>query len=365
MAITNEKEAKDFADIIFNVSQNPDTETIRQQYLDRLIFYLSTGGSGGFEGEARTGTTLVFDKASAFYNAATPSSSTSITLDETNPIIGATASFYSDGAAEVIPTNNSSIYEISGSFVPGKKNVYHFYWDGNKFMGNIQVGDDFTPPLPAPNILFEETYDGTTIDTNKWDVTNPDNTVITFVQNENLTAQSTGPSTSISSALNFKASDLDFDLSSGTTVLSFDIRCLKQDTFGGWSIGFSSYPNGGDDFISVFSPAGDTGNFIRLQAQEDASDVIALTTPALNIESAFVSFKVLITPADTTIYTWSTGLEQWDELATASNTWGTTNMKIRIGHGHNNADSDQNRAIYDNIFVTDGDFVEQYPPNTI
>lgn len=312
-------------------------------------------------GVNRTGSELVFNNISAFYNADTPSDSSTITLNEDNPIKGMFCIFYNDGTVEPsINALSTYDYYLKGTWVSGKRNAYIFYFNGVRFEGNIDNQDDYSPPLPPASILFSDTFDGTVIDTAKWDLTNPDNTVITFTQNDDLTIQSTSPSSAISSALNFLATDSNFNATT-TKVLSFDIRSLKQDTFGGWSVGFSSYPNGGDDFLAIFSPLGDTGNFIRLQAQENASDVIASTVKAIDVESAFTSFKILITPTDTTFYVWSTGLNDWDVLETTSHTWTTTNFKVRIGQGHNDADSDQNRNIYDNIYVTDSDFSSRYP----
>lgn len=307
-------------------------------------------------GVNRTGSELVFNNISAFYNADTPSDSSTITLNEDNPIKGMFCIFYNDGTVE--PSINAlSTYDyiLNGTWASGKLHSYIFYFDGYKFVGRIDILDDYTPPLPMPTILFSDVFTGTTIDTAKWDVTNPNSANITFVQNGNLTVSSDGTG-SISSGANYMTSDSTWDLST-TKAFSFDIQSNNQDCYGGWIIALS---NGVDNYIVFYNGTANSGTNIRLLAAEGG--VSFINTADINLPlSTTKTIKILVTPTTTSISYWNGSA--WVSITSAAHTWSASDLKIRIANGNNSNDTapNLNTNVFDNVYIVDGDFSTQYP----
>lgn len=331
----------------------------------------SSGSSGGggsvLIGIARTGNTLVFDAPlSANYNTETPGSHDTIYLDDTAPLIDRRRTYFSSGEVEpIIDLGETYSIQSSGSFVPGELNLYHFWFDGFRWQLVIQAMGAFTPALPDPNILFIDTFAGTTLDTtNKWDLTNPNPANITFSVNEELIVTSDG-TVGISSAANYMLSKASeghiFDLTT-KTVLSFDIKSYNQDSFGGWTIGFS---NGTDWIVFYYGDSG-TGAFIRIHAFEEGSDIIPITNKAIDLNT-YKRAKISVADGTTAVSVYDDVLEEWDELVSVSHNWTTNDMKLRLAQGNNVSDTGPNQMInvYDNIVVCDGEFNSKYPPNTI
>lgn len=332
-----------------------------ENYLTEFVGAFNVGGGG--VGDQREGTTIVFDKKwnQAFYNSVLPSNSATLTIDEENPQAGVVRTFHNSGEVETI-VNDLTTYEFekSGVWQSGKLNLYHLSFDGTRFILNIQVLGDYLPPLPDPNILFSETFGGTTFDTVKWTKTNPNTTEIPITQNDALLFNSDA-SVSISSADNNVTSNPVFDVTSGTTVLSMELRNLNQDSYGGWGAGFSN----GVSYIYIQYGASGTGNFIRVLAQDGATEVIAPTDILLSVYN-YTVFKTLITEDETIIYAYDDVTEEWDVLASANHAWSVTDFKIKFQQGNNIADTNPLMVgAYKNIFVCDGNFYDKYPPNTI
>lgn len=309
------------------------------------------------EGEVRTGSSLKFDNfIGASYNPETPSDSATITIDETDSVVFGQVVFYNDGTVEpTISITDPNDLIVVGSWVSGKLNAYYGYWDSEHYVIKIEALEDYTPPLPPVNILFQDDFTGTTIDPAKWDLTNPNSSNVTFTQNGNLTIASDGTN-SLSAGANFLLSDDVWDLST-TKAFSFDLASNNQDCYGGWVVGLS---NGVDNYIVIYNGSSASGNNIRMIAAESASIFINTADIALPI-SASTTFKVLVTATETSISYWNGSV--WVSIVSASHTWSANDLKIRLAQGNNVNDTapNLNTNVYDNVYITDGDFSTRYP----
>lgn len=309
------------------------------------------------QGEVRTGSSLKFDNfIGASYNPETPSDSATITIDETDSVVFGQVVFYNDGTVEpTISITDPNDLIVVGSWQSGKLNAYYGYWDSEHYVIKIEALEDYTPPLPPVNILFEDDFTGTTIDPAKWDLTNPNSSNVTFTQNGNLTIASDGTN-SLSAGANFLLSDDVWDLST-TKAFSFDLASNNQDCYGGWVVGLS---NGVDNYIVIYNGSSASGNNIRMIAAESASIFINTADIALPI-SASTTFKVLVTATETSISYWNGSV--WVSIVSASHTWSANDLKIRLAQGNNVNDTapNLNTNVYDNVYITDGDFLTRYP----
>ena len=126
----------DFSDIV----PEKHRETMNQGILD-------------IKSDETTGSSLNFTNYyGSIYNAATPSGSSTITLDPIDAVPGAVSCFYNDGTVEptVSPTPNPK----AGTWQSGKVNVYWFMWDGTNFTQNIQTQLVILPTLEEPTFTL-------------------------------------------------------------------------------------------------------------------------------------------------------------------------------------------------------------------
>lgn len=106
----------------------------------------------------RIGATILFDSLlGAIYNASSPSSASTVTLDFTGAVAGATALFVSDGT-EVTISSANTVY-VAGQQLTGEQGTLFLMWDG------YQVYANWVPALPSVTQLSTPTVTLTVGDT--------------------------------------------------------------------------------------------------------------------------------------------------------------------------------------------------------
>ena len=196
--------------------------------------------------------------------------------------------------------------------------------------------------------LLEDDFTGTTIDTNKWNVTNPSSSIF-ITQNNELDVYA-DHTESVSSYTDYIYSNLSFNMAT-TKCLSFDLKVDNQNELY-WGFGFVI---NNDNRIQIQRST--TNGDIYVQARESAVNIIPATGYTLDV-STYQRFKLLATATDTSIYHW-TGAS-WNQIATSPHSW-STNLTVGATTANQASGSAPTRMNIDNLFVTDYDYATQTP----
>lgn len=298
--------------------------------------------------DTSTSATILFDTIQGYRHGTwTSPISGDITLDETGVVEGGCAVVLWEGSTN--PTYiGGTIQSISGDItVEGVYSIYIHYING-RF--NINVFNVENPGDPS-YILFKDDFTGTTIDTNKWTVVEPNTAKVEITQNDKLifTSKSTSTETTFINYLVSAALDL-----TTLKVITFDIF-KGADNSNLWSIGLNLHsPPLQTDYISI--QKSNTNGNIWLRVWDSGAGVHQ-DDITLDIETTIQTFKIVIN-TDIEYYHWTGGA--WVQIGTTFSTHGLTGNYYPYLTQQDSTTA-TNFLDVDNFVVTDTDFSTQRP----
>lgn len=216
------------------------------------------------------------------------------------------------------------------------------------------ASEDITISETSSIVLFSDNFLGTTIDeTINWNKDIADAATMNLVQNGNLTIDS----------VSSKAGDsLDTNLTSkiGYTlgaelVIGFDIQTPDQNALPFFSVGISNNSNLADATDRICLQRSLTTGKVGRQIYVDSTPNIQEET--LDIQTAFVTIKIKITPTTVDYYYWNGA---WTILGTQIANSLSGDYYPFIGGHQNNSFQNVDRVI-DNYSLANADYTDQYP----
>lgn len=124
----------------------------------------------------------------AEYNATTPQTDGEIVIDTLNAVVQTPQTVHYLGANPPLISIKNGLnvtVKSSGDFVADTLCLYHFYYSSGGFVVlNIQPVLDLEMPVPTQEVIFEDDFQGTVINGQKWNIT--DNPNIDLSQNDEL-----------------------------------------------------------------------------------------------------------------------------------------------------------------------------------
>ena len=302
-----------------------------------------------------TGTVYLDKTAGNWVNTYSSPTSATIPINLTEAVNGGCAGVWHNAATLELSSVKSIL--ISGNYLANEINLIWFIWDSvsDKVIVNIQ-NEFILQSGAASNILFEDNFSGTSIDSGKWDVQQNDGANVVFTQNNSLIITRLGNSIGDKLANGIVAqTGLTLDLSTKPLVITYDLQTDTNQHETPFTVGIKKIQTvtNDDDYIAN-TARGVADTFSHRVRQATVNELLSNTTYDISVRT---SLKIVLTIADQVLfYYWSGAWVQFPTGAVGSVTVSGVWFPV-IGAG------DQISSITTiwSYKILNEDFLTQYP----
>ena len=303
------------------------------------------------------GKILIFGNLTRGYTGAVTTTSYSELTDNTNPQdITVTGTGFSENMISPVLSGNATLNSwtyVSPTLII--LNITPTGIEGDNITVTYDNGDIFVDTdaitILSTIIVFKDVFNGATIDTGKWSITNPNSSDFTISQNNKLLFTKTTANAPFFLFSNYIESN------SVNTLNTFAVSALfkKEIGFINSLIGFHvRLPN---HYIQIRELDGSNAARLYIRDIENAIDLYDFNT-SIDIQN---NFKVTYDISNN-IKFWYWNTSAWVQIGTTQNViLDTSSLSVRLSAASYSSDSLGDVASIDNFYITDQDYTTEIP----